>query len=127
MKTSNLNHNLLLKKIKQGMEVYDSTGDKVGTVEFIHFSEAGDSQSTQAASLPDLPTEADLVAILGRLFGSDNLPEEMRERLRMQGFIKVDSANLFGADRYVLPDQIANVTENVVYLCVKDSEELLKR
>jgi hypothetical protein len=59
------------------------------------------------------------------MFGSDNLPEELRERLLMHGFIKVDSAKLFGADRYVMMDQIAKVEKSGVHLKV-DSDELLK-
>jgi hypothetical protein len=116
----------MLKKIEEGMKVYDNTGDKIGTVEFIHFSEANGSEHTGAAAPPSEPVRLDPIEILRKVFGADNLPEEMRERLLMQGFIKIDSAKLFGADRYVMLDQISKVDEDGVHLTVEDSEGLLK-
>jgi hypothetical protein len=44
----------------------------------------------------------------------------------MRGFIKMDSKKLFGADRYVMVDQIARVEKDGVHLVVTDSEGLLK-
>lgn len=116
----------MLGMIEKGMKAYDNKGDEVGTIEFIHFSEANGSQSTGAASLPDEPANASLLENISKGFRSDNLPEELRERLLMHGFIKIDSAKLFGADRYVMLDQIAKVEENAVHLNVADSERLLK-
>ena len=110
----------ILKKIAEGMEVYDNNGVKVGTVEFVHFSEEDGSRTPS-----DLPARPFPTDILGKLFGSDDIPKEMQERLLMHGFIKVDSARLFGADRYVMFDQIAAVDDGV-HLTVKDGEGLLK-
>ena len=118
--------NEMLNKIEEGMSVYDSKGEKVGTVEFIHFSEADESRTPGAASSPsDLPHRPFPVDILGKIFGTDDLPKEMKERLLMKGFIKMDSAHLFGSDRYVMFDQIAKVSDGV-HLRVEDSEGLLK-
>lgn len=118
--------NRKLNMIEEGMKVYDNNGEEIGTVEFIHFSEANGEEFTLAASLPDEHEEADLVGFIRKLFGRDNLPEELRERLLMNGFIKVDSARFFGADRYVMLNQIAKVEKNGVHLRVADSEGLLK-
>ena len=118
--------NRMLNMIEEGMKVYDNNGEEIGTVEFIHFSEANGKELTLAASLPDEHEEADLVGFIRKLFGSDNLPEELRERLLMNGFIRVDSARFFGADRYVMLNQIAKVEKNGVHLRVEDSEGLLK-
>jgi hypothetical protein len=117
----------ILKKIEKGMTVYDSNGKIVGTVEFVHFSEANGSHIARGASLPDDPVQPNVVDLLGKVFGSDDLPEEIRKRLLMHGFVKVDSAFLFGADRYVMPDQIAKVDEKKVHLRVQDSEGLVKK
>ncbi|MGD2011497.1 MAG: hypothetical protein PVI76_10390 [Desulfobacterales bacterium] len=119
--------NYMLNMIEEGMQVLDKQGRKVGTVEFIHFSEANDgSHRTAAASTPDEPSEPGLIDIMGKLFGSDDLPEELCERLLMHGFIRIDSAKLFGADRYVMLDQIAMVDRTGVQLNVADSQELLE-
>jgi hypothetical protein len=116
----------LLSMIEKGMRVYDNQGEEVGTVEFVHFSEASGSRSTGAASLPDEPAKSDLIEIIRKVFGSDDLPEELRERLLMRGFVKIDSAKLFGADRYAMSDQIAKVENNGVHLKVENSDGLLK-
>jgi hypothetical protein len=120
------NRDYMINMIEEGMQVFDNQGNKVGTVEFIHFSEANGSETFTAASTPAEPSEWNLIDIIGKFFGSDNLPEELRERLLMHGFIRIDSAKLFGADRYVMPDQIAKVDKNGVHLKVADGQELLK-
>jgi hypothetical protein len=121
-----LNRNQILGRIEEGMKVYDNQGSEVGTVEFVHFSEANGSMGTGAAATPSQPAESGLLDVLGKVFASDDLPEELRERLLMHGFIKMDSAKLFGADRYIMFEQIAKVEKDGVHLKVADSEELLK-
>ncbi|MGA8180343.1 MAG: hypothetical protein WB792_09805 [Desulfobacterales bacterium] len=116
----------MLNKIKEGMKVYDNTGDEVGTVEFLHFSEANGDGHAVAAAPPEQSTQSDLVDFVRKMFGADNLPRELRERLLMHGFIRVDSAKLFGPDRYVMFDQIARVETNGVHLRVEDAQNLLK-
>ena len=63
---------------------------------------------------------------MGNAFKSDDLPKELQERLLMHGFVKMDSKTLFGADRYVMSDQIDRGDKNGVHLTVADSDELLK-
>ena len=117
----------MVNKIKKGMKVYDNSGDEIGTVEFIHFSEAdGGKHSIAAAAPPEQPAESDLVDFIRKMFGADNLPRELRERLLMHGFIRVDSAKLFGSDRYAMFDQIDSVDSKGVHLGVADMEDLLK-
>lgn len=121
---SDRNH--MLNKIKEGMNVYDNSGDEIGTVEFIHFSEADGGEHPVAASPPEQPTEPDLVDVIRKMFGADNLPQEVRDRLLMHGFLRMDSAKLFGSDRYVMFDQIESVDSRGVHLGVADTESLLK-
>jgi len=119
-------HDNPLNMIKEGMKVFDNTGEEVGTVEWVHFGEAEGPPFTGAASPSTEPVTPDLVEIIGNAFSSDKLPQELRERLLMHGFVKMDSKKLFGADRYVMVDQIARVEKNGVHLVVADSEGLLK-
>jgi hypothetical protein len=56
---------------------------------------------------------------------SDQVPEALRERLLRHGFIRIDSAGLFAADRYVLPGQIARVSGNRITLCVTRDELII--
>lgn len=116
----------MLKTIAEGMKVYNNKGAEVGKVEFIHFSEAHGPQNAVAAAPPDEPAQAGLTDFIRQMFGADKLPEEIRERLLMHGFIRLDSAKLFGSDRYVMFDQIAKVDSRGVYLAVEDTDDLLK-
>jgi hypothetical protein len=59
-------------------------------------------------------------------FRVDDLPEEIRQRLLMQGFVRIDAEGIFAADRYVLPEQIAGVADDELMLNVEKSE-LVKR
>jgi sporulation protein YlmC with PRC-barrel domain len=116
----------MLNTIKEGMKVYDNKGGEIGTVEYVHFSEADGGQHPVAAVPSNGPTEPDLVDLVQKMFGADKLPRELRERLLMNGFIKMDSAKLFGSDRYVMFDQITKVDPGGVYIGVEDSDNLLK-
>ncbi len=116
----------MLNKIEEGMKVYDNTDDKIGKVEFVHFSEANGDGHPVAAAPPEQPTRSDVVDFMRKMFGADNLPRELRERLLMHGFIRMDSARLFGSDRYVMFDQIAKVDAKGVHLGVADTDNLLK-
>jgi hypothetical protein len=60
------------------------------------------------------------------IFPSDQLPEAIHQRLLHHGFIRIDRSGLFAADRYVMPDQIAGVSEDRVTLRVTQ-DELVKR
>ena len=116
----------MVNKIKKGMKVYDNSGDEIGTVEFIHFSEADGRKRPVAATPPEQPTEPDLVDFIRKMFGTDKLPQEIHERLLMRGFIRMDSAKLFGSDRYAMFDQIDSVDSKGVHLGVANMEDLLK-
>jgi hypothetical protein len=99
---------------------------RITKVEFVHFSEMNGFESTGAASLSDESARENLTKFMAKHFPSDDLPEELRERLLMHGYIKIDSKRLFGADRYVISDRIAAVENNRVHLEVADDEQLLK-
>jgi hypothetical protein len=120
------NHGDTLKMIKKGMKVFDNSGDEIGTVEWVHFGEVQGPPATGAASPSTELGASDLIESVGNAFKSDDLPKELQERLLMHGFVKMDSKTLFGADRYVMSDQIDRVDKNGVHLTVADSEGLLK-
>ena len=121
----------ILTEVYEGMDVYDQAGDKIGTVEYVYLgavSEEADKYGTgpATASAPGLG-ESSIIEDLAKALGAgDHVPETLRERLRRHGFIRIDSTGLFAADRYVMPDQIANVSGDRVTLRVT-RDELIKR
>jgi len=121
----------MLTQVYQGMEVYDRTGDKIGTVEYVYLGAVGEDADTfgtgPATASGRGPGEDSLLEDFAKALGAeDRLPEVLRKRLRRLGFIRIDSTGLFAADRYVTPDQIADVSGERVTLCVT-RDELIKR
>jgi hypothetical protein len=120
----------ILKVIKEGMDVYDRLGKKIGTVTDLYFGTSGpeeNRQGTGAATVPSSNTGGDsFVEDIAKVFTPDELPSEVRSRLLQNGFIKLKGEGLFSRARYVLPNQIDSVAGNRVDLRVS-RDELIKR
>ncbi len=121
----------ILNGVQEGMTVYDANQDKIGTVDYVQFGAASDSQRAQGSG-PATVAPADngydqpLVDMVASVFNPGDMPGEMAQKLQHSGFIRIDSNGLFAADRYVTPEHIARVDGNGVYLKVT-SDELLRR
>lgn len=122
----------ILKSIHNGMDVLDSKGDKIGTVDDVYFGADSDEMQRHGAGAATAPDPSirknDLVTNVARAVFDDNddLPEEMRQRLLNNGYIRLDTAGLFASDRYILPEQIARIQEDHVHLTAA-KDELLKK
>lgn len=120
----------ILKSIHEGMEVHDSQEHKVGTVEEVYFGADSDEMMRHGAGAATAPnpslTNDNIVTDVARAVftGYDDLPEEMRQRLLNEGFLRI-SGPILRSDRYVMPDQIARVHEDHVHLTVA-FDDLLK-
>mgnify|MGYP001313382605 FL=1 len=114
-----------LSRINEGMDVFDRTGDKIGEVDYVYFGEtdvATPEVEAQSVSNRD-PREDTLVDLVADAFRADDMPDELRQRLQMHGFLKL-STGMLRSDRYVLPEQIASITSNAVHLNVALDELL---
>ena len=123
--------NQILNHVREGMTVYDLDGKEIGKVEAVYLgsvSEVKDErgQGPATAHDPYEPGEGTLIENVAEAFTSDKLPDELRERLLREGFIRMDSAGLFAADRYVLPEHIMSVADDQVRLNVR-REALIRR
>ena len=87
----------LPQRISEGMIVYDSADEVVGTVEVVYFG--GASEEAIERALHSETGQSDL----------SNLPEELAVRLMSQGYMLVKGPELADANRYVRPEQIAGV------------------
>ena len=122
-------HSSLLNFIREGMTVYDREDKKIGSVERLYFGSSSTADQDEY-NMPVEPGRADLprnplMDAIADVFDPNDVPEEMRERLLQRGFIRIDGAGLFAADRYVMPEQISSVSDEAVYLRVA-KDELLK-
>jgi hypothetical protein len=122
----------ILSRIHKGMAVYDVTDHRIGTVDFVHFGAASETQqelglgpatSTKADS-PDMRRDT-IIDNIAEAFHPDEVPQELQEKLLVSGYIRLD-AGLFAADRFIVPEQIASVTGDKVQLSV-NKDQLVKR
>ncbi len=118
----------ILSKVYKGMEVYDVEGDKVGTVERVFLGAVGQesenrAQGPRTAPVPDPTKDESFVEDLSDVFDpEDKIPDVVRERLLRHGFIRVEGAELFDQDQYVIPEQIAAIDEDGVKLRIVRDE-----
>jgi hypothetical protein len=122
--------NTILEQIRNGMHVYDSENKQIGTVDRVFLGEATALEEEEgtgpAGELHDPATPSDEVTdLLAKAFGTPELADVVRERLLENGFVQV-KAGLLGGERYILPNQIADVSGGHVKLNVKQ-DELIKR
>lgn len=120
----------VLTHIKEGMDVYDHSGEKVGEVDLVHFGAVSDTQeilgtgpATPADDVNDRLGEGTFVDLASHLFGPDDeMNETVRNRLLQNGFVRVDMSGIFTGDRYVMPDQIASVSNDGVHLSISKDD-----
>lgn len=114
-----------LRDIREGMKVYDSTDQEIGAVEMIRFGDddptTPEAEAAGISPIDERPRDT-LIDNIAEAFQPDEIPREVREKLLHQGFIRIDSAGLFAADRYVTPEQIGSVSPDGVRLRVSKSE-----
>lgn len=118
--------------IHEGMSVYDVENERIGEVDEVYFGAAdmedqelgtGPASISRADSMRDRPV-ADAIAAI---FDPREVPDELAEKLLHSGYIRVDSTGLFAADRYILPDQIASVSDEDVHLSVSREQLITRR
>ncbi len=116
-----------LRSIEEGMKVYDRERHEIGKVEYVRFGDDDPATPEVEAASPNTLDDSPrtLVDAIADAFGDDDLPEEIREKLLMQGFVRIDANGLFAADRYVTPEQIASVSGEGLMLNVT-KDELVK-
>jgi hypothetical protein len=116
-----------LRSIAEGMKVFDRERHEIGKVEYVQFGDDNPATPEVEAAAPNTLDDqrSTLVDAIADAFGDDDLPEEIRGRLLMQGFVRIDAKGLFAADRYVTPEQIASVSADGLMLNVS-KDELVK-
>jgi hypothetical protein len=114
------NRNTLMR-VREGMSVYDYEGDHIGSVRTIYLGaspvEAGDYEMP-APTTSDVPdrNESFIENVAEAFADYDQIPEELRERLLHDGYLRIDRGGLFSTDGFVLPEQIASITQDKVHL-----------
>jgi len=117
-----------LRFVEEGMKVFDRERHEIGKVEYVQFGDDDSETPEVEAAAPNTLDRHDRTLVGDIALGftaSDDLPEEIRARLMVQGFVRIDANGLFAADRYVTPEQIDSVTGDGLMLNVT-RDELIK-
>lgn len=123
----------ILSQIHEGMDVHDVNDKRIGSVAFVHFGAASETQQElgvgPAASAPaDNPQmrRDTIIDNIAEAFDPNEVPQELQEKLLVSGYIRLDTSGLFASDRFITPDQIVNVSGDTVQLSV-NRNQLVKR
>ena len=115
-----------LRNVEQGMRVFDREHQEIGKVECVQFGDDDpDTIEVEASGPSGKRSDVNLFDVIASAFTTDNVPEELRDRLVHQGFVRIDADGLFQADRYVMSDQIDSVSGDEVTLNVT-KQQLIK-
>jgi hypothetical protein len=120
----------VLARVTDGSEVYDSQGEHIGKVDAVYLGavadgdpvEGGGPVTTGTVPAEALDVEANVFA--GLFLTKSDIPEEVRERLRYNGFIRIDPHGLFRSHRYATREQVASAAGDRVTLSVAESQLL---
>ena len=119
----------MLHSIREGMEVYDINGDKIGTVDYVQFGDEDvttPGAETQTAADPAMHRDDSLMENIAEAFTADNdLPEQLAAQMIREGYIKIGTG-ILRSDRYALMSQVASVTGERIDLNI-DKDTLVTR
>jgi hypothetical protein len=108
-----------LAQVREGMRVVDAAGNDVGPVELISMGDPGAATTegnefrTQGESLL-----GGIVRAISADIPEPQLPDPLRSRFLIQGFMKIDGGGLTDTDWYASSDMVAGVSGDTVRLSV---------
>jgi hypothetical protein len=117
----------VLNQVREGMDVLDVNGSRVGTIKYIQFGDENPNvpgAETIGAQEYHEDNDSFIEDIAEALGGDDDVPEPVRAQLLRYGYIQIDTGLLSG-DCFAMPNQIINVGKDQVRLNVR-SEELMR-
>jgi sporulation protein YlmC with PRC-barrel domain len=113
----------LPQRIYEGMTVYDSKGEVVGTVQVVYFGGASREaveRVLKSDQSPDVATSENDESN----FDANEVPKELRARMMRQGYILVTGPDLTGVKRFVTPEKIEGVFSEEIEGVMKDAVRL---
>ena len=107
-----------MTRIQEGMEVFDTHGDKVGSVRTVKFGDE-DPDTPKVEAVQGFPADQRhdnlIMHIAEALAGMPDIPEEVQARLLRYGYIQIDRG-LMQSDAVASGEQIASITDDTIYL-----------
>jgi hypothetical protein len=104
----------LIERVREGMQVLDFEGNRIGAVEMVKM---GDAEATTTRGEEPTP-QAGVMPMSDESYEPE-VDEPLRSELVRVGFLKI-GGGLFGADRYVPADAIERVEGDNVFIRVPE-------
>lgn len=110
-------------KIEEGFAVHDSHDNAVGTVLTFRFSDDNPRTAVTEAATPTAPDTGQRNSLIENAIeafagdGDSDMPQELRESLLQQGFIRIRQGLLM-PDLFATMKQVSSVSGDVVHLNV---------
>ena len=99
--------------ISEGMPVFDSADQAVGTVQLVYYGGASDEAIERALRLREVVGAAPQ-SDMGTF--SADVPPELQARLMRQGYVRIEGPGLTGLSCYITPEQISGLVGGQVVL-----------
>ena len=115
---------IIPREIHKGMTVRDNANQEVGIVNEFRFSENEDTPEIDPADIDgtDRPHNLSIIQQFAQALVPNDLPDELRDRLLMEGYVCVHASGPFGGRLFVLPGQILAATDGSLTLSVSKAE-----
>lgn len=104
-----------LAQVREGMDVVDASGEKVGTVESIKM---GDPEAATTQGQTGAESDSFLSSV-SQAIGAGEAPDVHRQRaehLLRVGYVKIDHSGMFSGHGYAAADEVDRVENDRVYL-----------
>ncbi len=110
-----------LSRVREGMQVIDDEGNRLGRVQLVSM---GDPEAATTQGQEEWDRKGTIFEQLVRaVFGPEpRIPDEFAVHLIRIGFIKIDSSGLLGKDAYAGSDQVGVVEGDMVHLNVSNED-----
>jgi hypothetical protein len=100
--------------VQRGMQVYDANGDEIGEVSTVYIGQG--SEMIPGETLLEVQGEHVIVEAFPDVLHPEELPPELLERMRREGYLRVTRPGLEDVGSIILSDQIDSVSEEGIYL-----------
>ncbi|MFI2752289.1 hypothetical protein ACGIF2_02515 [Cellulomonas sp. P22] len=110
-----------IAQVREGMEVVDPGGQKVGKVGDVHM---GDPEAVTAEGEEPQREGGVIGAVAAAITGEGRLPRQAQEELARLGYLRIDRHHLGGRHLYASGDQVQGVVDGVVHLSVPEADLL---
>lgn len=110
----------ILDHVKEGMKVYDANNQELGKVDFVYLGETSSEEVAKGNVPQTAPAQQNgsetLMLWVQKTAGKDELDPVLQKRLLYYGYAHVDVPGLLAHNRFIMPDQITQVTDKGIVL-----------